>query len=88
MANIHKNGTDPTQSEPVPLLIFRFFLRLLKHQNATEEVNPMAATKTAGTPDNALLVILFILSFLFLPLVCMCYAKKIEQIISTRSFYI
>gem|GEM_PF-4253416 len=50
----------------------------------------MAATKTAGTPDNALLVILFILSllFYFLPLVCMCYAKKIEQIISTRSFYI
>lgn len=25
----------------------------------------MAATKIAGTPDNALLVILFILSFLF-----------------------
>ena len=25
LANIHKNGADPTQSEPVSLLIFRFF---------------------------------------------------------------
>ena len=54
----------------------------------------MAATKTASTPDNdnALLVILFILTLFFysLPLVCMCCVKTNVGLLSslTSSFLI